>query len=77
MNTTLPILPLEIVNKILILRPTHPIADNLKNNIKLHHHFITYTIPYINRFPIESKYDDDCSHEFYKFIINGYTDLFF
>ena len=36
MNTTLPILPMEIVNKILIMRSTHPIAklfeedDNVK-----------------------------------------------
>ena len=69
MNKNLPILPMEIVNKILILRPTHPIADILRNYI---HHFITYTIPYINR-----EYNDDCCHEFYKFIINGYTHLFF
>ena len=40
MNKLLPNLPMEIVNKILITRPTHPIADILKNYIDLHHYFI-------------------------------------
>ena len=30
MNKLLPNLPMEIVNKILITRPTHPIADILR-----------------------------------------------
>ena len=36
MNKNLPTLPMEIVNTILIMRPTHPIADNLKNYIELY-----------------------------------------
>ena len=37
MNTTLPILPMEIVNKILIMRPTHPIAKLFEEdeNVKI------------------------------------------
>jgi hypothetical protein len=37
MNKILPILPNEIVNKILILRPTHPIAKLFKEdeNVKI------------------------------------------
>ena len=37
MNTTLPILPMEIVNKILIMRPTHPIAKLFEEdkNVKM------------------------------------------
>ena len=33
----LPILPLEIVNKILILRPRHPLAQILKPKIRPRH----------------------------------------
>ena len=72
MNKNLPILPMEIVNKILIMRPTHPIADILKNYIESYHYFIEYRVPY---YIIECG--DDCSCEFDKFMINGFTNLFF
>ena len=47
MNKKLPILPMEIVNKILIMRPTHPIADILKNYIELYHSFMEYKVPFL------------------------------
>ena len=72
MNKNLPILPMEIVNKILIMRPTHPNADILKNYIELYHSFMEYKVPY---FIIE--YDDDCSCDFDKFIFYDYTHWFF
>ena len=72
MNKNLPVLPMEIVNKILIMRPLHPIADILKNYIESYHYFIEYRVPY---YIIE--YGDDCSCEFDKFMICGYIDLFY
>ena len=72
MNKNLPILQMEIVDKILIMRPTHPIADILKNYIELYHSFMEYKVPY---FIIE--YDDDCSCDFDKFIFYDYTHWFF
>ena len=72
MNKILPILPIKIVNKILIMRPLHPIADMLKNYIELYHSFIEYKVPYII-----IEYGDDCSCEFDKFMICGYIDLFY
>ena len=72
MNKLLPNLPMEIVNKILITRPTHPIADILNNYIELHHYFIFCKIHYFN-----SEYDNyDCSSEFDKFMIYGYYNSF-
>ena len=72
MNKLLPNLPMEIVTKILITRPTHPIADILKNYIELHHYFIFYKINYLI-----SEYDNyDCSGEFDKFMIYGYYNSF-
>ena len=65
-------LPMEIVNKILIMRPAHPIADILKNYIELHNYFIEYRIPYLI-----SEYDNnDCSSELNKFMIYGYYNSF-
>ena len=55
------------------MRPTHPIADILKNYIELNHSFMVYKVPY---FIIEyDEYDYSC--EFDKFMIYDYTHLFF
>ena len=37
---TLPTLPMEIVNKILIMRETHPIAKLLKNPIEKYNKYV-------------------------------------
>ena len=73
MNKLLPNLPMEIVNKILITRPTHPIAYILNDYIEQWDYFKTYKIPYFN-----SEYNNyECSDEFDKFIIYGYNKMFF
>ena len=73
MNKLLPNLPMEIVNKILITRPTHPIAYILNDYIEQWDYFKTYKIPY---FKSEYNYYE-CSSEFYKFIVYGYNKMFF
>ena len=73
MSKTLPNLPIEIINKIVIMRQTHPNADMLKNYIEQWIFFKTYKIPYFI-----SEYNNyECSSEFDKFIFYGYNKWFY
>jgi len=37
---TLPILPMELINKILVMRPSHPVAKLLKQPIEEYNHYV-------------------------------------
>ena len=37
---TLPLLPIEIINKILMIRPSHPVAILLKQPIEEYNHYV-------------------------------------
>ena len=38
---TLPLLPIEIINKILIMRPSHPLAKLLKEPIEKYNNYVS------------------------------------
>jgi hypothetical protein len=39
---TLPILPMELINKILVMRPSHPVAKLLKQPIDKYNNYVNH-----------------------------------